>query len=80
MGGLRGVWGGKGRKRAGELIKARFVDVMRGQPPSCWLSMTQWLAESPPHPIPQEGARPYAVSRWQWLVEEHPLTFLEDKM
>ena len=73
------VWwrtlGSVGRKRAGELIKARFVDVMRGRPPSCWLPMTQWSTESPPHPLPQEGASPYAGSRWQWLAEEHQLLF-----
>lgn len=64
-GGLWGALGGNGRKRAGELIKARFVDVMRGRPPSCWLPMTQWSTESPPHPLPQEGASPYVGSRWQ---------------
>lgn len=76
-GGLRGARGGKGRKRAGELIKARFVDGMRGRTPSCWLPTTQWSSESPPHPLPQEGAGPYAGSRWQWLAEEHPLLFWE---
>lgn len=74
---LREVWwrtlGSVGRKRAGELIKAGFVDVMRGRPPSCWLPMTQWSTESLPHPLPQEGASPYAGARWQWLAEEHPL-------
>lgn len=58
----------------------RFVDVMRGQPPSCWLSMTQWLAEGWPHPLPQEGSSPYADSRWPWLAQEHPLTLMEDKL
>lgn len=67
--------GAKGRKLAGELIKARFVDVTKGQPSSCWLPVTQWLTESLPHPLPQEGASPYAGSRWQWLAQEHLLLF-----
>lgn len=56
MGALQGAWGGKGRERAGELIKARFVDVMRGQPPSCWLSMTQRFGrESAPAHYPKRA-------------------------